>query len=164
MLNNIIDFQTPEWVCKLMVDLVTTTSIYNVPDTILEPTAGKGNLVKAIDARFPSTIIYTPPIFEAFDKRVDWIIANPPFSPMRYGYQILDRCFNLSDNIIILMPWLSIINSEKRTKDYIEKGLTKIIHLPRKAFGGSRVQTCILVFRKGYCDNITFEYAKRPES
>jgi len=108
-MNN-CDFQTPEFVCKLMVDLVTTTSIHDVPDTILEPTAGKGNLAKAIDARFPITIIYTPPLFEDFNTRVDYVIANPPFTPMKYGYQILDKCFELSDNLIFLMPWLSLIH------------------------------------------------------
>lgn len=155
-MNN-IDFQTPEWLCKLMVDLIPTTSINDIPNTILEPTSGAGNLVKAIDARFPNSIIYTPLLFEDFNLKVDWIIANPPFTPMMKGYEILNKCFGLSDNIIILMPWLALINSEKRTKIYIEHGLKQVIHLPRKAFNGSRVQTCIMIFKKGYCGDIIFK-------
>jgi len=132
------------------------------PETILEPTPGAGNLAKAIDARFSSAIIYTPQHFEKFDKHcVDCIVANPPFTPMQVGYDLLDKFFELSDNIIILMPWLALINSEKRTAKYIEHGLKHVIHLPRKAFNGSRVQTCILVFKKGYTGDIIFKSLKK---
>ncbi len=162
MLKN-TDFQTPEWVCKLMIDLIIIKSIDDIPNTILEPTAGEGNLVKAINTRFPNSIIYTPRRFEDFNTKVDYIIANPPFTPMKYGYTILNKCFELSDNLIFLMPWLSIINSERRTKKYIENGLKTIIHLPRKAFSGSRVQTCILMFQKKYRGDIIFTHAKNPK-
>ena len=151
-MNN-IDFQTPEWVCNLMAGLIP-----GHPETILEPTPGAGNLAKAIDRRYPSSIIYTPEQFEKFDLHsVDCIVANPPFTPMSMGYKLLDRFFVLSENIIILMPWLALINSERRTKSYIEHGLKQIIHLPRKAFSGSRVQTCILVFEKDYHGDIIFK-------
>ena len=99
---------------------------------------------------YPLSTIYTPENFFEFHKQVDVIVGNPPFSPMNIGYDILERCFELSDNIIMLMPWLSLINSEKRTQMYRERGLKKVIHLPRKAFKGSRVQTCVMVFEQGY--------------
>jgi type I restriction-modification system DNA methylase subunit len=81
---------------------------------------------------------------------------NPPFSPMTLGYQILYNCINMSDNIIALMPWLTIINSERRTKKIIDFGLKSITHLPRNIFPGSRVQTCILEIKKGYSGDIKF--------
>jgi hypothetical protein len=56
----------------------------------------------------------------------------------------------MSDNIIALMPWLTMINGAKRTKDIMDFGLVSITHLPRKVFDGSRVQTCILEMRRGY--------------
>lgn len=84
---------------------------------------------------------------------------------MDLGYKMLDDFFNIATNeIIILLPWMALINSERRTKKYIEKGLKKIIHLPRKAFPGSRVQTCILVFQKGHSGNIIFECAYKRVS
>ncbi len=152
-MHNSLDFQTPEWVCEIMVDL-----IQGQPETILEPTPGAGNLVKAIGKRF-SSVIYMPARFEEFNKeRVDCIVANPPFSPMSEGYRLLENLFDRSDNIIIiLMPWLAIINSEKRTKSYVGRGLKYIVHLPRNAFKGSRVQTCILVFEKGFQGDIIFK-------
>ena len=147
------DFQTPDWVCDFMVSLV---GFY--PDTILEPTPGKGNIVKAIVQGFPGATIKYP--YEDFmDMKpipVDVVIANPPFTPMAKGYEMLDRFFEFSSHVIALMPWLTIINSEKRLKILKEHGLCEIIHLPRSVFKGSRVQTCILVFLDGWQGPITF--------
>jgi hypothetical protein len=75
---------------------------------------------------------------------------NPPFTPMKLGYKILYRCMELSNNIVALMPWLTIINGQKRTEDIMNFGLKSITHLPRKTFNGARVQTCILELHKGY--------------
>lgn len=156
-INN-IDFQTPEWVCKLMIDLIEHEPVF-----ILEPTPGAGNLVKALDLRFPDSIIDAPNDFYKFIEfnhaRYHYIVANPPFTPMTQGYRMLDEFFNIADDIIILLPWLALINSEMRTKRYISKGLKKIIHLPRSAFPGSRVQTCVLVFQRGYRGDIIFKNA-----
>lgn len=75
---------------------------------------------------------------------------NPPFTPMKTGYEILYRCMEMSNNIIALMPWLTLINSEKRTAKIFEYGLISVTHLPRNVFPGSRVQTCILQMQKFY--------------
>jgi hypothetical protein len=116
---------------------------------ILEPTPGKGNLVKALK---PKGEVYAPyNFFTMLDgKTFDWIVMNPPFTPMKVGYEILDKCMEMSNNIIALMPWLTIINSEKRTKKIMDFGMVSITHLPRKTFPGSRVQTCILQMSKGH--------------
>ena len=128
---------------------------------ITSPTPGDGNLVQSLRRKFPLSTIYAPKTFEKWKKRkVGYIIANPPFTPMTRGYNLLDTFFGISNNIIILMPWLAIINSERRTKRYVEQGLKSIHHLPRRAFPGSRVQTCILVFQKGYSGIISFEVVK----
>lgn len=148
-----MDFQTPGWVCDIMTSYIPDLCI-ECPNTILEPTQGEGNLVRAIDRMYPSSIIYTPEDFFVFDEHVDLVVGNPPFSPMSIGYDILERCFELSDNIIMLMPWLSLINSVKRTRLYMEHGLRTVIHLPRNAFKGSRVQTCVLIFMHGHTGKI----------
>lgn len=151
------DFQTPDWICEIMADLIPS----NVK-SILEPTPGKGNLVAAIKKRFPNSIVYSPEHFEDFDKhRVGCIVANPPFTPMKAAYLWLDTFFKMSDYIVIIMPWMSLINSEARTKNYIEHGLKLIVSLPRRAFKGARVQTCILVFQKGYHGDIIFKNVVR---
>lgn len=140
-----VDFQTPPWCCEYMVSLI--------PDgcrKVLEPTPGQGNLVKALqdkgyDVESPNNF------FDLIEfEQFDCIVMNPPFTPMKLGYEILYRCMKMSDNIIALMPWLSLINGEKRTKDIIRFGLKSVTHLPRKTFTGSRVQCCILQMRKYY--------------
>lgn len=150
-----INFQTPEWVCNEMVKLIPPTAM-----SILEPTPGAGNLSRAIQYKFGNTKVtqHAPRVFEDWKRvRVGCIVANPPFTPMSKGYEMLNEFFEISDNIIILMPWLALINSEKRTAEYISRGLKTIIHLPRRAFNGSRVQTCIMVFKKGFNGRIEFK-------
>ena len=86
---------------------------------------------------------------------------NPPFTPMKKGYEILYKCMEMSDNIVALMPWLTLINGEKRTSDIMNFGLVSITHLPRTIFKGSRVQTCIIFLQKEYKDETEFKMYKR---
>ncbi len=148
------EFQTPIWVCKIMIN-----EIDYYPSTILEPTPGKGNITRVIQKRFPKTSILSPKrdFLTMEVEKVDWIIANPPFSPMEIGYNMLYRLFEFSKNVIALMPWLTIINSEARTKRLINSGLNKIIHLPRRVFPNSRVQCCILKFTENHVENVIFK-------
>ena len=123
---------------------------------ILEPTPGKGRLVNAIKKR--GSAVYSPVNFDLMEnKQFDWVVMNPPFTPMKKGYEILYRCMDMSDNIIALMPYLTIINGEKRTKDIMNFGLKSITHLPRSTFKGSRVQTCILEMKRNYTGNTIFK-------
>lgn len=139
-----MDFQTPESVCLYMASFLP-----NNAGSILEPTPGEGNLVRACQSK---GIVTAPSDFFTLpeDSKYDWIVMNPPFTPMAQGYKILYRCMNMSDNIIALMPWLVLINGSKRTKDIFDFGLVSVTHLPRKIFDGSRVQTCILQMKRGY--------------
>lgn len=95
--------------------------------------------------------------FKMKQKRFDCIVMNPPFTPMIKGYEILFACMKMSDVVIALMPWLTIINSEKRAKELKEYGVASIAHLPRKVFPGSRVQTCIIELHKGYKEKSIFK-------
>jgi len=139
------DFQTPDYICDYMVSLL--------PDgvnTVFEPTPGQGNIVKSLEDKgymvdYPSGDFFDHPI-----KKYDAIVMNPPFTPMTKGYTILYECMERSNIIIALMPWLTLINSERRTKYITNYGLHSITHLPRSVFKGSRVQTCIMKMIKGY--------------
>lgn len=145
-----LDFQTPENVCEYMAGFLPQNA-----GSILEPTAGMGNLVRACSLYGDVT---APEDFFKMEKsRFDWIVMNPPFTPMAVGYKILYECMEMSDNIIALMPWLTMINGAKRTKDIMDFGLVSITHLPRKVFDGSRVQTCILEMCKGYTGKTEFK-------
>lgn len=143
-------FQTPEHVCNYMASFLPKDA-----GLILEPTPGKGNLVKALR---PYGSITEPGDFDTMENgRFDWIVMNPPFTPMKKGYEILYRCMDMTDNIIALLPYLAIINGEKRTTDIMSWGLKSITHLPRSTFKGSRVQTCILEMKRGYTGDTVFK-------
>lgn len=160
------NFQTPPDVAAYMVQLIGPGV-----KTVLEPTPGEGNLVKAIEAA--GHFVHAPADFFAIDtspavttdRRFDCVVTNPPFSAatafgippeldtlsgMQIGYYILNRCMEYSDRVVALVPWLTLINSSKRMNHLKEWGLCEVIALPRETFKGSRVQTCILSLSKGH--------------
>lgn len=137
-----MDFQTPETICKYMTSLIPDGVI-----TVLEPTPGLGNIVRELNGYQ----ITAPNDFFLLDKNwFDAIVMNPPFTPMQKGYDILYRCMDMTTEIIALMPYLTIINGEKRTNKIIDWGLKSITHLPRSTFKGCRVQTCVLQMSEGW--------------
>lgn len=143
------NFQTPLNICEYMCSFLP-----NNAGNILEP--GLGNLSKSLEKYGE---VFSPDNFFNLNTmlKFDWIVMNPPFSPMKMGYEILYKCMDMSDNIIALMPYLAIINGEKRTNDIMSFGLKSITHLPRSVFKGSRVQTCILEMSKGYNGDTIFK-------
>lgn len=155
-----MDFQTPDWVCARMIDMID-----GHPKSVLEPTPGEGNLVRALMDTFPNTDIYAPVnIYEYTPPRIfDAIVMNPPFSPMQKGYEILQMVSEWSDQVIALLPWLLLINSEERMQWFVDRGLAEILHLPRRAFSGSRVQTCVVKLLEGYDGDILFQTIREDE-
>lgn len=158
--SNTTDFQTPPCVAKYMASLVPAGV-----KTILEPSAGKGNLVKEITSIVPWQLITAPLNFFEMDfKRFDCVIMNPPFSSkyaygvpadiehrgMRLGYYFLTKCMEMSDNVIALMPWFTISDSDVRLRFMKNWGLKSITALPRKTFQYARIQTCVFELQKGF--------------
>lgn len=146
-------FQTPSHICEYMGSFLPDNA-----GLILEPTAGKGNLVKVLQHK--GTVFAPDDFYSMKEEWFDWIVMNPPFTPMKQGYEILYRCMEMTDNIIALMPYLTIINGEKRTRDIMCYGLKSITHLPRSTFKGSRVQTCILEMKRGFDGETIFKTIK----
>jgi len=147
------NFQTPIDVCDYMSSYLPSKA-----GRILEPTPGKGNLVTSLSKY--GEVICPENFFELECSSFDYIVMNPPFSPMKLGYDILYKCMEMSENIIALMPYLTLINSDKRTTDLMRFGLKSITHLPRNTFKGSRVQTCIIELVKGYRGETKFSVYK----
>ena len=144
------EFQTPPIVCDYMASLIPkcTSGWWN----ILEPTPGIGNLVAA--GKEKGFVSYPKGDFWTFYKkskaRYDYVLMNPPFTPMAEGVSYLKACMELSDNIIALLPWFILINSDSRMNMITDFGLVSVTHLPRKTFPNSRIQCCILELQKGY--------------
>lgn len=161
-----IDFQTPPAVADYMVSLIPVEAY-----SILEPTPGQGNLIKALNG-FKVT---APDDFFLLDKsaRYDCIIMNPPFSAkyaylenaeqdfsksgMKLGYHILTECMKMSDNVIALMPWFTISDSDVRLRFIKQFGLRSITALPRKTFQYARIQTCVFELEREYTGETIFK-------
>ena len=154
-----MDFQTPNYICDYMVSLLPKEC-----KVILEPTPGEGNIIKSIK-RNRKDILCFEPILDFWEMehllRYNAIIMNPPFTPMEEGYKILYECMDHSDIIIALIPWLTIINSKRRSEDLFNFGLVSVTNLPRSVFKGSRVQTCILEMNKNFIGNTILKNYQR---
>lgn len=91
-------YQSPQWACDLMADLVAPGV-----RRILEPTPGEGRLVQTLRKRGYEVI--SPERFEDLDPflRVDAVVINPPFKKS-VEHQYLKAGMAMSDNVIALMP------------------------------------------------------------
>lgn len=156
------NFQTPVDICEYMVDMVPANAV-----TILEPTPGLGNIVNALK-QYPNFQVTAAEDFFLLDKslRFDAIVMNPPFSAnsahmanaphgaetrgMKIGYYILLECMKMSDNVIALMPWFTLADSDVRMRTLKSWGIKSITGLPRKTFKYARVQTVIIELSKGH--------------
>lgn len=153
-----VQFQTPPEVCRYMASLIPAKA-----RTVLEPTCGEGNLLLVLD----QYNVVAPTDFFLLDKSLwfDCVIMNPPFSGksavlqnapeknlsgMRLGYYILETCMTMSNHIIALMPWFTLLDSDVRIRYFKEWGLKSVTALPRKTFNYARIQTCILELHRGY--------------
>lgn len=145
------NYQTPPVVAEYMASFLP-----NDAGSILEPTPGIGNLVKPLMAK---GVVTAPVRFEDIPKGsifFDWVVMNPPFTPMAEGYRFLQEAMDITDNIVALLPWFILINSERRLRLIQEFGLLEVISLPRKTFPDTRIQCCILVMRRHHVGKTHF--------
>lgn len=149
-----INYQTPAPVCNYMVNLIASQK---QDITVLEPTPGNFNLVNAI-VRAGYQCIFPRKNHDFWlancnlknNARYDYILMNPPFNPIADLIRFVCRATELSDNVIMLLPWNYIINSENRLKSLKSFGIVSITNLPRITFPNARVQTCIIQLKKEY--------------
>lgn len=92
---------------------------------ILEPCKGDGNFLKVLPKNTDWCEILEGKDFFDYNKKVDWIITNPPYSQMR---RFIQKSMEVSDNIVFLTSinhlWL-----KARLRDIFEKdfGIKEII-------------------------------------
>lgn len=163
------DFQTPVPVCEYMADMVPRSA-----RNILEPTPGIGNLVRALEDKLIYTVTAPTDFFLLDpDLKFDCVVMNPPFSSksgildnapeevntkgMKLGYYLLQQCMQRSDNIIALMPWFTLLDSDVRMRELETFGIRSLTSLPRKTFKYARIQTVIIELQKGCLDTTIFQ-------
>lgn len=100
--------------------------------SILEPCAGDGAFLKHLPPNTEWCEIEKGKDFYAYDKKIDWIIGNPPYRQM---FEWLLHSFKLSSNIIYLIPMNSPFNSMKRLNIIFKYGGIKAI----RAYGNGSI-------------------------
>ena len=161
------NFQTPINICEYMVSLIPEGVV-----DVFEPTPGKGNLVEAIKCGGYNVEYPEGDFFLHVLKRFGAVLLNPPFSEksayienmppeidakgMKIGYHILTECMKYSDNVIALMPWFTLSDSDVRMRFLKDFGLKSVTPLPRKTFDYARIQTVVIVLQKGYKGHTEF--------
>jgi len=143
--NDIVN--TPEIFCK------ETVKHFNPIGSILEPCKGEGNFLKYLPDNTDWCEIEEGLDFFNYNKKVDWIITNPPYSIFR---KFLNHSMDVADNIVFLTSinhfWL-----KARLRDIEEKnfGIKEILlHNTPKNFPQSGFQFGCVYIQKGYKGDI----------
>ena len=154
--------------------------IFNIPNKILEPSIGRGDLVCRAKKKFKNIpidmyeidedialleginkddIVYGDFMNQDINIKYDTIIGNPPYVKTNKGnlyIDFIDKCYHLLDNngeLIFIVPsdFLKLTSAVKIIKEMMENGtFTHIIH-PNKENLFKNASIDVIIFR--YCKN-----------
>lgn len=97
---------TPPHIAKLVVEH------FKPSGSILEPAKGTGNFLALMPGADWCEITDGKDFFE-YDKKVDWILTNPPYSIYD---KFLEKCFEVADNVVLLVPVQKAFKSMKNQR------------------------------------------------
>ena len=129
---------------------------------ILEPCKGDGNFLKALPKDTEWCEILENKDFFNFEKKVNWIITNPPYSIFR---KFTNHSMEIADEIVFLIT-INHIWLKARLRDIDEKGFgikeILLIDTP-KTFPQSGFQFGIIHLSKNYIGDIKFSKLNSEE-
>lgn len=94
-------------------------SLFNINGKVLEPCKGEGIFLKYLPAGTLWCEITEGKNYYDFNDSVDWIVTNPPYSDFN---RFLEHSFNLSDNIVLLVPIAKMMKSMGTIKQIFNYG------------------------------------------
>ena len=154
---------TPEWLTKQICDMFPITG------KVLEPCKGEGAFLKYLPKDTDWCEITEGRNYYDYDKKVDWIVTNPPYSDFN---RFLEHSFNLADNIVLLVPVAKMFKSMGTLSDVFDYGGFVEIHtLPSSKAGFPfGFPSGVYYMKKGYrgdtkikmLDGITFKKKSKP--
>ena len=101
--------------------------------------------------------------FLEYNKKVDWIITNPPWSKMRI---FLEHGMRIADNIVYLTT-INHYTTKRRIRDMKEKGFGikefYCVNTPTKPWQGSGFQLGAVHTKRDWSGPITMSYEKIKE-
>lgn len=94
--------------------------------------------------------------FFNYNKKVDWIITNPPYSIFD---EVLKHSFEIADNIVYLVPLSKVVSSMGRIRKIKEYGGVPYIYIISASkcnfpFG---FPACAIYFKRNYNGNTKIE-------
>ena len=118
---------TPDWLAEKICRM------FNIFGKVLEPCKGEGAFLKFLPKNTEWCEITEGRNFFDYNKKVDWIVTNPPYSDFN---RFLKHCFELSDNIILLVPVAKLFKSMGTLREIFTFGNFVEIHtLPSSKAG-----------------------------
>ena len=144
--------QTPVSIAKMIVSAFSPRGI------TLEPCRGSGNIYKELPEPKDWCEIRKGKDFFVYNKQVDWIITNPPFTNVEH---FMRHAFKLADNVVFILPAHKPFASWERMK-LIKNygGIVELILIKGQECNFPfRYPYGIFYFKKGYVDGIKIKAA-----
>ena len=139
------NIMTPNKISKLIIDKF---KLYGI---VLDAFKGTGSFYN----QYPSNVkkewceIKKGKDFFKYNKKVDWIITNPPYSIFD---DVLEHSFEIADNIVYLVPLSKVVSSMgriRKIKDY--GGVSYIFILSASKCGFPfGFPVCAIHFKRNY--------------
>lgn len=131
---------TPNWLAGHICGM------FPISGKVLEPCKGEGAFLKYLPLDSDWCEIADGKNYYDYNKKVDWIVTNPPYSDFN---RFLDHSFELSDNIILLVPGAKIFKSMGTIKKIFNYGgIVSIQWLPASKAGFPFGFPCGIVYLK----------------
>lgn len=117
---------TPLNISKIIIDKINEK--FKIKGTILDAFKGNGSFYN----QYPNELIKDfceideGLDFFKYNKKVDWIITNPPYSIFD---EVLEHSFKIADNIVYLVPLSKIVSSLERIKKITNYGGVPYIYI-----------------------------------
>jgi len=93
---------TPDAVARQVIDM------FPISGKVLEPCKGEGAFLKYLPPDTEWCEITENRDFFSHNKKVDWIVTNPPYSDFN---RFLTHSFELAENVVFLVPLAKIFKS-----------------------------------------------------
>jgi hypothetical protein len=140
---------TPDWLARKIV------LMFDIGGRVLEPCRGEGAFTKYLPKDTEWCEIVDGRNFYDYDKKVDWIVTNPPYSDFN---RFLEHALHLADNVVFLVPVAKLMKSMGTLKKIMNYGGIVSCHfLPASSAGFPFGFPCgVYYLRKGYNGDTRF--------
>lgn len=111
---------TPDWLAERIC------SMFSIEGKVLEPCKGEGAFLRYLPSETEWCEITEGRNFYDYNKPVDWIVTNPPYSDFN---RFLDHSFSLAKNIVLLVPTAKMFKSMGTLRSVYDYGGIVSLHL-----------------------------------